>query len=314
MKALVTGGLGFIGKYFIKKLLDNNFNVVNIDKVNYCSDLFFEQKYLKINNKYNFIQKNINNIDYIDNYDYIFHFAAESHVDNSIDGSQKFVESNIFGTQNLLELIRNKPKYDRPKFIHISTDEVYGDIENGFFSENDKLNPSNPYSATKAAAEHLVTSWNRTYDINYLIFRPSNNYGFRQYPEKFIPKSINRLFESKKVILHGNGTYIRTWTHVEDTCNVIFDLSVNQNKLNEVYNVSSGQELKNIDIAKMIYKSIKNDNSFIENINYVENRKGQDVRYGISNLKSLSCGISYIKNIEEEIEKISKEKVNWIIC
>jgi len=314
MKVLVTGGLGFIGKHFIKKLLDNDFFVVNIDKINYCSDLFFEKKFLKINNKYSFIQKNINEIDYIDNYDYIFHFAAESHVDNSIDGSQKFIESNIFGTQNLLELVRNKPKYDRPIFVHISTDEVYGDIEDGFFVETDRLNPSNPYSATKASAEHLVTSWNRTYDLDYLIFRPSNNYGFRQYPEKFIPKSISRLSDFKKIIIHGNGSYVRTWTHVEDTCNVIYNLSINSSVKNDIYNISSGQEFKNIDIAKMIYNSIKNDDNFYNNIFYVDNRKGQDIRYGISNKKSIDYGASYIMNMEEEIDKISKEKVSWIIC
>jgi len=314
MKVLVTGGLGFIGKHFIKKLLDNDFFVVNIDKINYCSDLFFEKKFLKINNKYSFIQKNINEIDYIDNYDYIFHFAAESHVDNSIDGSQKFIESNIFGTQNLLELVRNKPKYDRPIFVHISTDEVYGDIEDGFFVETDRLNPSNPYSATKASAEHLVTSWNRTYDLDYLIFRPSNNYGFRQYPEKFIPKSISRLSDFKKIIIHGNGSYVRTWTHVEDTCNVIYNLSINSSVKNDIYNISSGQEFKNIDIAKMIYNSIKNDDNFYNNIFYADNRKGQDIRYGISNKKSIDYGASYIMNMEEEIDKISKEKVSWIIC
>jgi dTDP-glucose 4,6-dehydratase len=314
MKALVTGGLGFIGKHFIKKLLDNNFFVVNVDKTNYCSDLFFEKKYLKINNKYNFIYKDIKEIDYIDNYDYIFHFAAESHVDNSIDGSQKFIQSNIFGTQNLLELVRNKPKYDRPMFVHISTDEVYGDIVDGFFIETDRLNPSNPYSATKASAEHLVTSWNRTYDLDYLIFRPSNNYGFRQYPEKFIPKSISRLSDLKKIIIHGNGSYVRTWTHVEDTCNVIYNLSINSTIKNEIYNVSSGQEFKNIDIAKMIYSSIKNNDDFYNNIYYVDNRKGQDIRYGISNKKSIDCGVNYTMNIEEEIKKISKEKLNWIIC
>lgn len=314
MRALVTGGLGFIGKFFIKKLLDNNFEVVNLDKINYCSDLFFENKYLKSNDRYHLINENIINTNYIGDYDYIFHFAAESHVDNSIVGSKNFINSNISGTQNLLELIRIKPEYDRPKFVHISTDEVYGDIEDGYFLENDKLNPSNPYSATKAAAEHLVTSWHRTYGIDYLIFRPSNNYGPRQYPEKFIPKSINRLTDSKKIILHGNGSYIRTWTHVEDTCNAIFNLSVSLKLKNDIFNISSGQEFKNIEIAKLIYNSFYSDNNFEKCIEYTENRKGQDIRYGLSNKKSISYDIKYEKNIEEEIQRISKEKINWILC
>jgi dTDP-glucose 4,6-dehydratase len=310
MNILVTGGLGFIGKFFIKKLLDNNFNVTNIDKINYCSDLFFENKYFKINNKYKFIHNNISNIDYIDNYDFIFNFAAESHVDNSINNSVKFIQSNIVGTQNLLDLIKTKPNYDRPMFVHISTDEVYGDISNGFFSEDSKLNPSNPYSATKASAEHLITSWNRTYGIDYLILRPSNNYGERQHNEKFIPKSIERLNNNKKIILHGDGTYTRTWTHVEDTCDAIFELSIVKNIKNDIFNISSGEEYRNIDIANLIYRQINSDNNFIENIEFVENRKGQDIRYGLCNKKSILHGVRYQKNIKNEINKICKNYDN----
>ncbi len=203
MKFVVTGGRGFIGSHFVEEVLNRGDEVIDIDKMTYAAS---EVLPWDSNPNYTLLREDISEIDHIPNCDVIVNFAAESHVDNSIRDTDPFVKSNILGVHNLLELVRGKPKYNRPLFLHISTDEVYGDRLIGSFTEKDKLSPSNPYSATKAAAEMLVLSYARTYEIDYIITRSANNYGPRQYEEKLIPKCIDSLNRGKKIPIHGDGS------------------------------------------------------------------------------------------------------------
>lgn len=275
-KILVTGGLGFIGSHFVKLLLDRGYFVVNIDKMTYAirKDLDFEK-----NKNYRFIKADIADIaDLPSDIDYIVNFAAESHVDNSIRNSLAFFRSNVEGVYNLLELIRKIDKDRRPIFVHISTDEVYGDILEGAFKETDKLSPSNPYSATKAAADQLVSGWSRTHDIKARICRSSNNYGYGQYAEKLIPKTMKLALKGVKVGVHGNGMYKREWTWVEDNCNAIL-LVMEKGQDGEIYNISAGEELTNIEVVKKVLKVMGQPENFFE---FIKDRPGQDIRYSIN--------------------------------
>ena len=213
MKLIVTGGRGFIGSHFVEECLNKGWTIIDIDKITYAAS-----KSLPWDNhkNYTFIKADISEIDHLPSCDVIVNFAAESHVDNSIKSSDIFVKSNILGVHNLLELVRGKPSYERPLFFHISTDEVYGDTIEGKFTELDKLKPSNPYSATKAAAEMLVVSYHRTYGLDYLITRTSNNYGERQFEEKLIPKCIQHINDNKQIPIHGDGSYVRDWTNTSN--------------------------------------------------------------------------------------------------
>jgi len=271
---IVTGGCGFIGSHFIELLLSKGFTVLNIDKMTYVSwqDIGFEK-----HPNYRFWKQDICDISNLPKCDYLINFAAESYVDNSIENSEIFFNSNVRGVHNLLEHIRVKAKFDRPVFVQISTDEVYGDSLNGKFCEEDVLKPSNPYSATKAAAEQFLFAYNRTYGIEYLITRSSNNYGIRQYPEKLIPKTIMSALSGRSMTVHGDGSYIRSWIHVKDNCNVILQLIENK-RLNSVYNICSETEYSNIEVVKMIYELMDKK----PDLNFVENRWGQDLRYSIS--------------------------------
>ena len=281
---IVTGGCGFIGSHFIELLLSNGYTVLNIDKMTYVSwsNIGFEN-----NPNYNFWKQDICDITNLPKCDYLVNFAAESFVDNSIENSEIFFRSNVQGVHNLLEHIRMKAEFDRPIFVQISTDEVYGDTLDETFCENDVLRPSNPYSATKAAAEQLVFAYNRTYGVQYLITRASNNYGIRQYPEKLIPKTIMSILTDRKMTIHGDGSYIRSWIHVKDNCNALLKL-IENNCYNEIYNICSGEQFSNLDLVKMIYNLMDNE----PNLAFVENRWGQDLRYSIS------------------VDKI-KDKVKW---
>ena len=271
---IVTGGCGFIGSHFIELLLSRGYTILNIDKMTYVSwqDMGFEN-----NPNYNFWKQDICEIANLPKCDCLVNFAAESYVDNSIENSEIFFNSNVKGVHNLLEHIRVKAKFDRPIFVQIGTDEVYGDSLDDKFCEKDVLRPSNPYSATKAAAEQFVFAYNRTYGIKYLITRSSNNYGIRQYPEKLIPKTIVSALSGRSMTVHGDGSYIRSWIHVKDNCNAILQLI--ENKLfNSVYNICSRTEYSNIEVVKMIYELM----DVKPNLNFVENRWGQDLRYSIS--------------------------------
>lgn len=283
MKFLVTGGRGFIGSHFVEKALQRGDVVVDIDKMGYASsvDLPWDN-----HPNYTFIKADISEIQHLPSCDVIVNFAAESHVDNSIKSSEVFVKSNVLGVHNLLELVRGKPSYDRPLFFHISTDEVYGDRTDGLFDETDKLTPSNPYSATKAAAEMLVLSYSRTYGIDYVITRSSNNYGERQFEEKLIPKCISCIKNNKKIPIHGDGSYVRDWTYVKDNVDAIFTI-LDSGIKNQIFNIAAENYMTNLEVAKTILNWLDKDQSLIQ---FVENRWGQDLRYAVSASKLRNLG------------------------
>lgn len=274
---IVTGGSGFIGSHFIELVLSKGFRVLNIDKITYVS---WEKIGFEDHPHYNFLKSDITQLSNLPKCDYLVNFAAESFVDNSIDSSEEFFHSNVKGVHNLLERIRMRAKFDRPIFVQISTDEVYGDTLDGSFNEKDFLSPSNPYSATKAAAEHFVYAYNRTYGVNTIITRCSNNYGIRQYPEKLIPKTIMHALTGKPMTMHGDGSYVRSWIHVKDHCSALLELILNK-KINEVFNICSKVEMNNLEVVNLIYKKMNIE----PNIQFVENRWGQDLRYSVSTEK-----------------------------
>jgi len=214
----ITGCLGFIGSHITRKCLNLGWYVKGVDKITYASnpDVLIE---FKRHPNFSFVRCDINDLKFLYDCDYIINTAAETHVGNSIVDSTDFIHSNINGVHNLLELIKNHrgEHIKKPIFLHFSTDEVYGDIDAGAHTETDLLKPSNPYSATKASADMLITAWNRTYNLPYIIVRPTNNYGIGQYIEKLIPKTIKNLNLNTKVPLHNNGTPIRNWLHADDT-------------------------------------------------------------------------------------------------
>jgi dTDP-glucose 4,6-dehydratase len=283
MKFIVTGGRGFIGSHFVEEALARGHKVLDIDKMTYAA-----HKSLPWDNNDNYTLQvaDIAEITHLPACDVIFNFAAESHVDNSIRETEPFVKSNILGVHNLLNLLRGKMKYNRPLFFHISTDEVYGDRVQGSFVETDKLSPSNPYSATKAAAEMLIFAYARTYGIDYIISRSANNYGDRQFEEKLIPKCITSILEGKKIPIHGDGTYIRDWTYVKDNVAGLFCILESQN-INEVYNVSAENHMVNLEVVDEILSWHGKGRECIE---FVPNRWGQDLRYSISSDKLRKLG------------------------
>jgi len=283
MKIIVTGGRGFIGSHFVDRALEEGHHIVDIDKLGYASNakLPWDE-----HPNYQLIKKDISEIKHISYCDVLVNFAAESHVDNSINDTDPFITSNVLGVHNLLELVRGKPAYERPLFFHISTDEVYGDILDGEFLETDKLTPSNPYSATKAAAEMLVLAYNRTYGIDYIITRSSNNYGERQYEEKLIPKCIACIENNKKIPIHGDGSYVRDWLYVKDNVDGIFTI-LEAGIKNEIFNIAAENYMTNLDIANIILSWFFCGK---ETIQFVENRWGQDLRYAVSSSKLRNLG------------------------
>ena len=281
--AVVTGCLGFIGKTFTEKLLSEGWYVYGIDKNTYVANKPFEYERLKL------VNADIKDINWLPECDVIFNFAAESDVDNGNRDCSSFVRSNIDGVRNLLSIVDSRIviRASKPLFFQISTDEVYGDLENGSFTESSPLKPSNPYSATKAAADLLIQSWARTHKVEYIIARPSNNYGLYQYPEKLIPLAVKNLNRGKKIKLHNEGKPIRTWTHSEDTTNALITLYEKAER-NKVYNISSEYEQSNYDTVKKILSSYFFDNIYrsvpdLENhLDLSYSRPGQDVRYAIT--------------------------------
>lgn len=274
MRVTVTGGRGFIGSHFVESALDRGWRVHDIDKMGYAShrSLPWDK-----DTNYSLTHGNIANIRHIPTCDILVNFAAESHVDNSITNCAPFIESNINGVHNLLELVRLTPKYKRPLFFHISTDEVYGDIEEGSFKETDKLNPSNPYSATKACSEMLINSYHRTYGIDYVMTRSGNNYGGRQYEEKLVAKCISSLKNGDKIPVHGDGSYVRDWTYVKDNIDGIMSI-IDKKIKNQCFNIAANNYIKNIDVVRSIIKVF---NKTEDEIQFVEDRWGQDIRYSV---------------------------------
>jgi dTDP-glucose 4,6-dehydratase len=279
-KFVVTGGRGFIGSHFVEKCLNDGHKVIDIDCMTYAAN---ESLPWDDHPNYQHINENIKDITHLPMCDTIVNFAAESHVDNSIQTPDVFVDSNVLGVLNILNLLRGKV-YECPLLVHISTDEVYGDVLTGEKTEESILEPSNPYSASKAAAEMLVHAYGRTYGIDYQIVRSTNNYGPRQYPEKLIPKIIECITEGRKIPLHGDGSYVRDWIYVKDNADGIYKVCFAEKK-NEIWNMCSYNYLKNIEVVEHLcdWMGVSDPSSAIK---YVENRIGQDARYSISSEKS----------------------------
>ena len=303
----VTGCLGFIGSYVTRECLKRGWYVRGIDVMTYASN----PKLLKEFSSYdNFIFENtdINDIEFLYECDYIINTAAETHVGNSLVKSENFVHSNINGVHNLLELIRNYRAESKnlPTLLHFSTDEVYGDITEGEHIETDILTPSNPYSATKAAADQLITAWGRTYDIPYIILRPTNNYGVGQYTEKLIPKSIKYLHLGKQIPLHNGGTPSRNWLHAKDTADAVITI-INSKTKNQIYNICGGFEQTNLDTVNKVITLYHQKTEIYKSSNFLDldiERKGQDVRYALNDNKLRSLGWYPKMVFDSELPKI----------
>jgi len=300
----VTGCLGFMGYHVTKKCLDAGYYVFGIDKKTYASNLNFLPLLLEYP-KFKFLELDINDLEKIYDCDYIINMAAETHVDNSIVSSDVFLRSNVNGVHKILELIKAIPKARRPTLLHFSTDEVYGDIVDGFHTETDLLKPSNPYSATKAAADMLVLAWARTYEVPYVILRPTNNYGVGQYVEKFIPKAIKHLTLGRPILMHDAGTPSRTWLHVSDTASAVITIIESGTK-NEIYNISGNYEEQNIVIARKIIDEfyLATEDAYDNFMDLTEKRQGQDVRYAIDDSKLKSLGWQPVANFDKELSNI----------
>jgi dTDP-glucose 4,6-dehydratase len=280
IRILVTGGVGFIGSNFIHYLVElklKNVEIIILDKLTYAADLRNLDGLEE--NSYELVVGDICDRELVSRIfpgtDYVIHFAAESHVDNSITSPDEFITTNIIGTQILLD---SSKMHGIKKFLYISTDEIYGSILEGSFSENDNFNPSSPYSASKAAGELLVISYGTTFGINYNISRCSNNYGPRQNKEKLIPHFIDMLQNLKPVPLYGNGLNVRDWIYVEDHCEAIYKILMSGEN-GQIYNVSGSEELSNIEVTEKLLGLMGLDKNMI---NYVEDRPGHDFRYSIS--------------------------------
>lgn len=311
----ITGCLGFIASHITRQCLARGWKVFGVDKCTYAANLDYLEEFNK-NPNFRFEKADIKDLDFLYDCDYVINAAAESHVGNSIINSDAFISSNIVGTKNLLDLVRFKPANinERPIFFHISTDEVYGDIIDGAHVETDLLKPSNPYSAAKAAADMLVLAWARTYEIKYILLRPTNNYGIGQYPEKLIPLSVKNLNRGKKIRLHNNGEPVRNWLHVLDTTSAV--LSIIESKVtNEIFNVAGGLEQTNFitmqKIIKAYYGTLDNWNQYVD-LSY--EREGQDVRYALNDDKLRSLGWEPKISFDEEIKNVVdyyKENFQW---
>ena len=289
-KIIVTGGLGFIGSNLIELLLKKKFYVINIDKGTYSSN-FYNTKDFRKSKKYKFIKldisnKRIKNIFIKYKPSGVFNVAAETHVDRSIDSPGSFIQSNIVGVYNLLECFKNFSKKNKSKLIHISTDEVYGDILKGRTSETYPYQPSSPYAASKAASDHLVSSYIKTYKLPAIITNCSNNYGPKQHPEKLIPKLIYNIMNNRPLPIYGKGTNSREWIYVKDHCEALIKIFL-KGKIGEFYNIGSNKNLNNLQVTKEI---LKNSKKLIKlgrkvKINFVKDRPGHDIRYALNSSK-----------------------------
>lgn len=311
----VTGCLGFIGSYVTRLCLKRGWYVKGVDICTYAANLDLLEEFYQYKN-FSFLQSDINDIEFLYDCDYVINTAAETHVGNSIVKSEAFLHSNINGVEHLLNSIRHSRSESNsmPVFFHFSTDEVYGDIDNGNHKEGDILKPSNPYSATKACADMLILAWARTYNIPYVILRPTNNYGQGQYVEKLIPKCCKYVQIGKKLPLHNNGNSIRTWLHVQDTANAVMTI-IDSGITNEIFNVSSHFELKNIDVCNKIteiyFPDIKEKSQFYD---FSYHRPGEDLRYSLNDDKLRSLGWKEKCVFKDEIKLIAayyKDRFVW---
>lgn len=306
MKLLVTGGAGFIGSHFIRYMLKAHpeDQIINLDKLTYAGNLgnckdFTEHPH------YKFVQGDIADRKLVDelsaDVDAIVNFAAETHVDNSIEDSTAFIQTNVMGTQVLLEAAK---KHNHQCYLQVSTDEVYGDLVEGHFTEESPLKPSSPYSASKAAGDMLCLSYRRTYDMPIIITRCSNNYGTHQYPEKLIPFFIQKLAKGENVPVYGDGSNIRDWLHVTDHARAI-DVALHQGKIGEIYNVGANEEHTNLEITKKLLNLMELPEDQIE---FVTDRPGHDIRYAIDSTK-IQTELGWKPTVP--FEEGFKEMVEW---
>ena len=310
MKILVTGGAGFIGSNFVRMALTDKFPDFKVDKLIVLDLLTYagdkdNLKLIENDSRYQFVQGDIRDLNLaqklMNEVEFVVHFAAESHVDRSIEGGSEFVSTNVMGTQVLLDAARSS-KIKR--FLHVSTDEVYGSISQGSWPEDHPLLPNSPYSASKAGSDLLVRAYNRTHKLDTIITRCSNNYGHYQFPEKVIPLFITNILEGKKVPLYGNGLNIRDWLHVDDHCRGIA-LALTKGKSGEVYNIGGGTELTNLELTHKILKAMNVGEEFIQP---VEDRKGHDLRYSVD-ITKISKELGYRPQVNFDQGLI--ETINW---
>ena len=328
---LVTGGAGFIGSALVRHIVSETIHkVVNIDKLSYSGNLE-SLELIKDSNSYIFEkvdicdQKKISNVFKKYKPDLVIHLAAESHVDRSIDSPREFIETNIVGTYNLLEeskrywqKLKDIKKEDF-RFLHVSTDEVYGDLKTSknLFSEETAYNPSSPYSASKASSDHLVRAWHRTYNLPILITNCSNNYGPFQFPEKLIPHMILNALSLKELPVYGDGSQIRDWLFVDDHVRALLNVGFN-GKIGETYNIGGSNEIQNIEVVQKICKildelvPIENEvlNSYSDLITYVKDRPGHDLRYAIDS-KKIKNELGWTPN--ENFDSGMKKTVSWYL-
>ena len=329
-KIIVTGGLGFIGSNLIELLLKKNFYIINIDKGTYSSNLY-NSKDFKKSKKYKFIKLDISNKrigKVFEKYKPlgIFNLAAETHVDRSIDNPGNFIQSNIVGVYNLLECFKNFSKKNKSRLIHISTDEVYGDVLTGRSDEKYPYQPSSPYAASKAASDHLVSSYIRTYNLPAIVTNCSNNYGPKQHPEKLIPKLIYNILNNKPLPIYGKGKNSREWIYVKDHCEALIKVYKN-GKIGEFYNIGSNKNLNNLEVCKKLItesRKIINLGKKVK-ITFVKDRPGHDIRYALNSNRikkklgwrpktNFSKGIKltldwYLKN-KSYYKSLSKKDIN----
>ena len=286
-KVVVTGGLGFIGSNLIDLLINKKYFVINIDKMTHSSN-FYNTRNFKKSKNYKFIKLDIRNkklkaILFKFKPMGIFNLAAESHVDKSIDDPGIFIQSNIVGTSNLLEAFKDYSKIYKSRLIHVSTDEIYGDILTGRSSEYDPYNPSSPYAASKAASNHLVSSFIRTYKIPAIVTNCTNNYGPRQDPTKLIPKLIYNILHNKPLPIYGKGANSREWIYVKDNCEALIKVFL-KGRIGQFYNIGSNQNLNNLQVSKMLIKYSKSVIKLGQKvkINFVKDRPGHDLRYALN--------------------------------
>ena len=290
-KIIVTGGLGFIGSNLIELLLEKNYYVINIDKITYSSN-FYNTIEFDRNQNYQFIKSDINNKKLFNIFlkhkpSCIFNLAAETHVDRSIDNPSDFINSNINGVYNILECFKKYyAKHKKTKLIHISTDEVYGDVLKGRSDENYSYKPSSPYAASKASSDHLVYSYVRTYGLPAMVTNCSNNYGPKQHPEKLIPKLIYNILNNKDLPIYGKGLNSREWIYVRDHCEALLEV-YKKGKIGEFYNIGSDKNLNNIQICQTLLKFSKNLTNIKSKakIKFVKDRPGHDIRYALNSNK-----------------------------
>ena len=324
-KMLVTGGCGFIGSNFIRYILnvDSSIKIINLDKLTYAGNELNLSGLSK--NRHKLIIGDVCDSNLIDQlflkykFDVVVHFAAESHVDRSIDGPMNFIQTNVIGTLVMLESARKfiqDLKIKNFRFIHISTDEVYGSLsKTGKFTENTSYDPSSPYSASKASSDHIVRAWNRTYGLPILITNCSNNYGPYQFPEKLIPLTIINCLKNKALPIYGKGENIRDWLFVEDHCDAIYNV-LKDGEVGETYNIGGNNEIKNLDIVLIICKLMdeikprEDKKPFSDLIQYVEDRPGHDFRYAI-NANKIKSKLDWTPS--ESFQSGIKKTIKWYL-